>query len=70
MTPDDVRAIVREVAKPSRYAWCRQNNVARSHLSEFMSGKRDKPCTDLLDALGLEWQIARKVSDQPEMHER
>lgn len=40
-------------------AWAKAKGVRKSHLSEFMTGKR-APTTDLLDALGLEWRIMRK----------
>ena len=40
--------------------WCASNNVNASHAIEFSNGKRG-PATDLLNALGLEWRIARKA---------
>lgn len=42
------------------YSWCRANGVSRARASEFLTGKR-LPTTDILDALGLEWRVMRKV---------
>jgi hypothetical protein len=40
-------------------AWGKAHGVSRSHLSEFMAGKRG-PTSDVLDTLNLEWRIVRK----------
>ena len=71
MTLDDVREMVRERASEYRgtgargpkgnglRGWCEDNDVRIGHASEFLNGKRN-PCSDLLDALGLEWRIVPK----------
>lgn len=73
MTPDDVRDMLRaEFAKhidregsTGMTAWAAAWGVKKSHLSQFMNGKRDHPMTDVLSALGLEWRIAKKVIRPP-----
>jgi hypothetical protein len=40
--------------------WCREYGVTHSHASEFVKGKK-KPGSDLLEALGLEWRVMRKL---------
>lgn len=70
MTLDAVRNLLLRKCRP--YAegthtgfgltpWCEAYGVARTHASDFLAGKRN-PGSDLLDALGLEWVIARKKS--------
>ncbi len=67
MTPDAVRALVQKRARRHAArknstgvtAWGKAHGVAKSHLSEFMAGKR-LPTTDILDALNLEWRIVRR----------
>lgn len=59
MTEDQVRALVDRKARPNRNQWCEATGVRKSHLSEFMAGKR-RPTTDVLNALGLEYRIVRK----------
>ena len=68
MSEDDVRQLLLKEAaamepKPWRSTgigkWCTVNAVKRSHVSEFMNGKR-LPTSDLLNALGLEWRIVPK----------
>jgi hypothetical protein len=59
-----VRKMVLEAAKPFAHsegstgvtAWALRHNVAKGHLSSFLSGERG-PCTDVLNALGLQWAI-------------
>lgn len=71
MSGDEVRAlIVRRAARHAKRrgstgvtAWGQANGVSRSHLSEFMAGKR-APTTDILDALNLEWRIVRKAKSR------
>lgn len=73
MTPDDVREMLRvEFAKhidrkgsTGMTAWAADWGVKKSHLSSFMTGKRDTPTSDVLNALGLEWRITRKVIRPP-----
>lgn len=74
MTPDDVREMLRrEFAKhidgrkgsTGMTAWAVAWGVRKSHLSQFMSGKRDHPMTDVLNALGLEWRITRCAPRTP-----
>lgn len=68
MTLDDVRALVLKEAEPFKgkregrgiRKWCEAKGVSASHTFEFMNGDR-LPCSDLLEALGLEWRIAVKV---------
>lgn len=71
MTLDDVRALLRaqmaefigtNVSGPrgnGLRAWCEHHDVASGHVSEFLNGKRN-PSTELLDALGLQWEIGWK----------
>ena len=67
MTEDEVRKLLLRRAKPYRKyrgttgvsAWCDAHGVAKTHVSDFMNGRR-RPMADLLDALGLEWRIMRK----------
>lgn len=63
-TEAHVRKLVMEAAKPFAHsegstgvtAWARRHNVAKGHLSSFLSGDRG-PNSDVLNALGLEWKI-------------
>lgn len=69
MTDDQVRDLIRKRAarhakrkgSTGITAWARAKGVTKSHLSEFLAGKRS-PTTDVLDALGLEYRIVRKRS--------
>jgi hypothetical protein len=64
MTIDQVRDLVARAIEPysksERFSgltrWCNEHGVCKSAASQFMSGKRG-PSSDLLDALGLEWQL-------------
>ncbi len=69
MTMDAVRKLLlREAKKCQVYAntsgvsaWCTANGVAKARASEFLNGKR-LPTADILNALGLEWQVMPKRS--------
>lgn len=64
MTIDQVRELLAQAIEPysksERFSgltrWCNAHGVCKSAASQFMSGKRG-PSSDLLDALGLEWQL-------------
>ena len=64
MTIDQLRDLVAHAIEPysksERFSgltrWCNAHGVCKSAASQFMSGKRG-PSSDLLDALGLEWQL-------------
>lgn len=73
MPLDDVRALL--LKRASRFAsarrgstgvaaWTRHHGVSKSHVSEFLMGKR-LPTTDVLEALNLEWRICRKRAPRP-----
>lgn len=70
MTEDEVRALVTKRAAPfarrrestGECGWAEHHGIARSHLSEFMTGARG-PASSILDALNLEWRIVRKRRD-------
>lgn len=70
ISADEVRTYVLEQARlcedqPWRSTgiakWCKKHGVSKPHTSEFLSGKRVLPTSDILDALGLEWRIERKA---------
>lgn len=64
MTIDQVRDVLARAIEPysksGRFSgltrWCNAHGVCKSAASQFMSGKRG-PSSDLLEALGLEWQL-------------
>lgn len=68
MTLDDVRRML--LRRAARYAknkgstgvraWCGLHGVTTSHAFEFINHIRN-PTTDLLNALGLEWRVMRKI---------
>ena len=69
MTYDEIREMVRSEiercavnsrARSGQTRWCRENGVTNASLSLFLRGKGGPPA-DMLDALGLEWQIVRKL---------
>lgn len=69
MTLDQVRKLLLRKCKPyaagahtgfGLTAWCDAHGVAKTHASDFLAGKRN-PGTDLLEALGLEWRVMKKL---------
>jgi hypothetical protein len=53
MTADELRAAMRKRFEAmTMNEWCRLTGVSKSHLSEFLHGKRG-PCSDLLNALNM-----------------
>ena len=68
MSADDVRKLLLKRAAEYRThrgfglrGWCAEHGVSPTHASEFLNGKRG-PTSNLLEALGLEWRITRKVT--------
>lgn len=73
MTLDDVRKKLlaemlpfRRITKAGTFhgiglrAWCMKHGVRSSRVVEFLDGRRN-PTKDILEALGLEWQIGPKI---------
>lgn len=72
MTEEDVRALLLKRAKlfagkrigsSGVTRWCAAHGIAKSHVSDFLHGKRG-PSTAMLNALSLEWSIVRKRKAQ------
>jgi hypothetical protein len=71
VTLDQVRELLLRRAAPFAankgstgiYGWCEAHGVNRTHVSDFMNAKR-MPGNDMLDALGLEWRVMRKVGER------
>lgn len=60
MNEDDLREAMRlRFTAISIREWCKVMNVAPSHVSEFLNGKRG-PGNDLLQALNLEIRYVKK----------
>ena len=60
MTEADLRAaMARRFDAMSMNEWCRLTGCAKSHVSEFMNGKKGPP-GDMLNALNLEVRYIRR----------
>lgn len=62
LSQDDLRKAMRKrFTSVTMNEWCRLAGVSKSHMSEFLAGKRG-PCNDLLRALNLEVRYVKKRS--------
>jgi hypothetical protein len=68
VTLDQIRALLmkraskfktKRVGSTGIPGWSKHHGVNKSHVSEFLNGKR-LPGTSILNALNLEWRIVRK----------